>query len=91
MTFKGLYTVVLEEKGHFYDFFFLKKQHNFFKKTERLFIFTCPKVFYKFFQKKIFITGVTIAIVPKHNFPDISRGEHDKEDCLSEIYKTKKN
>ena len=28
---------------------------------------------------KIFITGVTIAIVPKHNYPDISRGEHDKE------------
>ena len=33
-----------------------------------------------YFQKKIFITGVTIAIVPKHNFPDISHGEHDKEE-----------
>ena len=77
-TLKGLYTLVLEKKGHFYDFF-LEKQHNFFLKTERLFIFTCHKVFYEFFQKNIFITGVTIAIVPKHNFPDISRGEHDKE------------
>ena len=76
--FKGLYTLSLEKKGHFYDFF-LKKQHNFIQKTERLFIFTCHKVFYEFFQKKIFITRVTIAIVPKHNFPDISRGEHDKE------------
>ena len=59
--------------------FFLEKQHNFFHKTECLFIFTCHKVFYEFFQKRMFITGVTIAIVPKHNFPDISRGEHDKE------------
>ena len=64
---------MLEKKGHFYDFF-LEKQHNFFSKTERLFIFTCHKVFYEFFQKKIFITGVTIAIVPKHNFHDISLG-----------------
>ena len=61
--FKGLYTLVLEKKGHFYDFF-LEKQHNFFQKTERLFIFACHKVFYEFFQKKIFITGVTTAIVP---------------------------
>ena len=75
--FKGLYTLVLEKKGHFYDFFLEK--HNFFLKIERLFIFTCHKVFYEFFQKKIFITGVTIAIVPKHNFADISRGEHDKK------------
>ena len=30
---KGLYTLVLEKKGHFYDFFFLEKQHNFFFKT----------------------------------------------------------
>ena len=75
---KGLYTLVVEKKGHFYDFF-LEKQHNFFFLTERLFIFTCHKVFYEFFRKKIFITGVTIAIVPKHNFPHISSGEHDKE------------
>ena len=75
---KGLYTLVLEKKRHFYDFFF-GNQHNFFLKTERLFIFTCHKVFYEFFRKKIFITWVTIAIVPKHNFPAVSRGEHDKE------------
>ena len=62
---------MLEKKGHFYGFF--GKTTQFFLKTERLFIFTCLKVFYEFFQKKIFITGVTIAIMPKHNFPDISR------------------
>ena len=32
MIFKGLYTLVLEKKGHFYDFF-LEKQHNFFLKN----------------------------------------------------------
>ena len=47
---KGLYTLVLEKKKAFLRFFFLKKQHNFFKKTERLFIFTCHKIFYEFFQ-----------------------------------------
>ena len=79
------------KKGHFHDFF-LEKQHNFFKQIERLFIFTCHKVFYEFFQKQIFITGVTIAIVPKHNFPDISRGEHDKEGTAYLKYtKQKKN
>ena len=91
MNLKGLYTLVLDKKGHLYDFF-LEKQHNFFLKTERLFIFTYHKVFYEFFQKKIFITGVTIAIVPKHNFPDISRGEHDKEGTAHLKYtKQKKN
>ena len=75
---RGYIHLCSRKKGHFYDFF-LEKQHNFFQKTERLFIFTCHKVFYEFFQKKIFITGVTIAIVPKRNFPDISRGEHYKE------------
>ena len=29
IKFKGLYTLVLEKKGHFDDFF-LEKQHNFF-------------------------------------------------------------
>ena len=37
------------------------------------------KNFHEFFQKKKFIAGVNIAIVLKHNFPDISCGEHDKE------------
>ena len=51
---------------------------------------TVHKVFYEFFQKKIFITGVTMAIVPKHNFPDISRDEHDKEETACLKYPKKK-
>ena len=77
-TLRGYIHLRSRKKGHLYDFF-LEKQHNFFLKTELLFILTCHKVFYEFFQKKIFITGVTIAIMPKHNFPNISRGEHDKK------------
>ena len=33
----------------------------------------------RIFSKKKFIAGVNMAIVLKHNFPDISCGEHDKE------------
>ena len=78
MNLRGYIHLCSRKKGHFYDFFF-GKTTQFKKKTERLFIFTCHNVCYEFFQMKIFITGITIAIVPKHNFPDISRGEHDKE------------
>ena len=67
------------KKAYFYDFLFGKTTHFFLKKTERLFIYTCRKIFHEFFQKKKFIAGVNIAIVLKHNFPDISCGEHDKE------------
>ena len=77
-SLRGYIQLCSRKKGIFTIFHF-GKTTQFWKKTERLFIFTCRKVFYEFFQKKIFITGVTIAIVPKHNFPDISRGEHVKE------------
>ena len=78
---------MLEKKGLLRFFF----GDNVFFKTERLFIFTCHKVFYEFFYKKIFITGVTIVIVPKHNFPDISRSEHDKGTAYLKYTKQKKN
>ena len=70
---------MVEKKRAFLRFFFWNNNTIFFFQIERLFILTCHKVCYEFFQKKIFITGVTIAVVPKYNFPDISRGEHDKE------------
>ena len=77
-TLRGHIHLCSRKKGIF-TIFFWENNTIFFEKTERLYIFTCHKVFYEFFQKNIFITGVTIVIVPKHNFPDISRGEHDKE------------
>ena len=45
---RGYIHLCSRKKGNFYDFF-LEKQHNFFFKTARLFIFTCHKVFYEFF------------------------------------------
>ena len=63
MICKGLYTLVLEKKGIFTIFFW--KNNTIFFLNKRLFIFTCHKVFYDFFRKKIFIIGVTIVIVPK--------------------------
>ena len=76
--FKGLYTLVFEKKSGFLRFFFGKTTHFFFKLNAYLFIHV-EKSFTNFFKKKKFIAGVNIAIVLKHNFPDISCGEHDKE------------
>ena len=74
---RGYIHLCLRKKADFYNFFW--KNNTFFFKTERLFIYTCRKIFHEFFQKKKFIAGVNIAIVLKHNFFDISCGEHDKE------------
>ena len=46
---------------------------------------------HEFFQKKIFIILVTVAIMPKHNFPNIVRGDHDNEGSAHLNYKNQNN
>ena len=48
---KGLYTLVLEKKGHFYDFF-LEKQHNFFFKLNVYLFLHFIRSFMNFFKRK---------------------------------------
>ena len=69
---------MFEKKSGFLRFF-LEKQHIFFKKLNAYLFIHVKKSFTNFFKKKKFIAGVIIAIVLKHNFPDISCGEQDKE------------
>ena len=57
---KGLYTLVLEKKRHFYDFF-LGKQHNFFLKL-KVYLF-CLSAYLKYTkQKKTFVCTFTLWV-----------------------------